>query len=366
MDNYMDRYIEEIKDNEGRIINEFNTILFWLRNMFCALYSVNLKGNYFEELICHKAVEDMNIDKNNIQELFDNIVNKSVAKENIPAMHAFMNANNIDERLGNKPVIIQEYLSSEGERLRAYFFSIERENGKNKRVYFAIRIISNEEDALRAHDNLIKIITAPFENVFTVDIETHTSMCYRIGQAMPNPYGNNFTSINYEDSMSWYIEDSVIQEDRHLFDKVRTVEGVMEVLSDKKTIDFNYRTVREGEVHYFKCQLGKSSKLKNEFVIAFRNIDDEKKQEIEQQEKLEEAYLEVKKANITLRDEMEIAGVLSKDYEDAMFIDFENDTSTTLKKKGRMIPKEERTYRCSYTDTWDYYIDKYVVDEDKD
>ena len=66
-----------------------------------------------------------------------------------------------------------------------------------------------------------------------------------------------------------------------------------------------------------------------------------------------------------LRDEMEIAGALSRDYPDVVLLDLANDTAVTIKRQGRMIPEDQRVVRRSYKDTWEYYISKYVLEEDR-
>lgn len=75
---------------------------------------------------------------------------------------------------------------------------------------------------------------------------------------------------------------------------------------------------------------------------------------------------EVEKLNETLRDEMDIAGALSRDYPDVVLLDLANDTAVTIKREGSIIAENQRVIRRSYNDTWDNYISKYVVEEDRD
>ena len=75
-----------------------------------------------------------------------------------------------------------------------------------------------------------------------------------------------------------YIENDVLAEDRHLFDQVRAVSGVSALLENKKTHSFTYRVFRNDRVQYFQCQLVKPNLHRNEFVIAFKNIHEEKNQ----------------------------------------------------------------------------------------
>ncbi|MGN0323752.1 MAG: response regulator [Oliverpabstia sp.] len=81
--------------------------------------------------------------------------------------------------------------------------------------------------------------------------------------------------------------------------------------------------------------------------------------------KVSEALAVAEKANETLRDEMDIAGTLSRDFPDVVLIDLANDTAVTIKRQGCIIPKDQRVMRRSYHDTWDYYISKYVLEEDR-
>ena len=67
-----------------------------------------------------------------------------------------------------------------------------------------------------------------------------------------------------------------------------------------------------------------------------------------------------------LRDEMAIAGALSRDYPDVMLLDLQNDTSVTIKRQGAVIAEDQRNVRRSYYNTWDNYISKFVVQEDRD
>ena len=115
-----------------------------------------------------------------------------------------------------------------------------------------------------------------------------------------------------------------------------------------------------------KKKAASQENLLKALVIAYKDIDEDKRREISQNKKIEEALAAVEKANKTLTAEMEIVSALSREYQDVMLIDFVKDTSATIKRNGRIIPENERVVRHSYNASWDYYIAKYVIDEDKD
>ena len=86
-------------------------------------------------------------------------------------------------------------------------------------------------------------------------------------------------------------------------------------------------------------------------VFTTRTIHDDKIRELEYIKKIQ--------------DEMAIAEALSRDYPDVVLLDLIDDTAQTIKRNGVTIPEDCRTVRRSYNDTWTYYIEKYVVEEDK-
>ena len=217
----------------------------------------------------------------------------------------------------------------------------------------------------RQQDNVIQALAIPYENVYAVNVETGEGVCYRMGQIISDRYGHKFAAGSYEDNIRYYIENEVLEEDRCLFDKVCSVSGVNALLSDKQTYYFNYRVFRNDRIQYFQCQLVKPNSESNEFVIGFKNVDEEKKQELAQQKKMEEALAAVEKANEALQEEMEIANALTKDYPDVALVDLEVDSAITVKLHGKMIPKSKRVLHRSYQDTWNYYISKYVLESDR-
>ena len=86
-------------------------------------------------------------------------------------------------------------------------------------------------------------------------------------------------------------------------------------------------------------------------IFTTKSIQDVKGKELEAMERI--------------RNEMEITGALSRDYPDVVLLDLANDTAVTIKRRGIMIAEDQRTLRRSYQDTWDTYISKYVLEEDK-
>ena len=349
-----------IDENQHRVIIDF------LSNIFSALYYIDLEENSFQELISHNGTYPVYFQKRNIRVFFKNALETLVAKEYQPVMRIFIDMDTLDERLGDKSIITQEYVAVSGEWIRCSFIPVEKNScGKNIKVICMFRVINEEKEVMEVQDNLLHALSLSYENIYAVNMDTVEAVCYRMGQIMNDRYGKKFISSNYENSIRLYVENDVFEEDRYLFDDIISIPGVQMILADKKVYSFNYRVLRNDMIQYFQCQIVKPSSERNEFAIAFKNIDAEKKQELIQNRIIEEAYVALEKINERLLEEMEITAALSRDYQDIMLVDFAEDRVTIIKKNGSMLEEDSRVLPCSYKCIWNSYILKCVLDRDR-
>ncbi|MCI6997492.1 MAG: response regulator [Eubacterium sp.] len=222
---------------------------------------------------------------------------------------------------------------------------------------------------LETQDNLIQALAIPYENIYAVNADTCEAVCYRMGQTMSERYGQKFAAGNYEKNICDYIENDVLEEDRHLFAKLRFVSGVNELLADRKTYYFNYRVLRNNRMQYFQCQIVKPNRERNEFVVGFKNVDEEKQQELAQQRKVEEALTVVEQLNAVLREEMVIAGALSKEYHSLFKIDAKTGNMSLYRTDGMGMSSEtlkKLMMAGDYDRIISLYIDRFVVHEDRE
>ncbi len=101
-----------------------------------------------------------------------------------------------------------------------------------------------------------------------------------MGKVMIDRYGQKFAVSSYEPSLRLYVERDVLAEDKHLFDRILMIKEVKALLSDRQTYSFIYRVARNDAIEYFECQLVKPKSDRNEFAVGFKNVSDEKKQEL--------------------------------------------------------------------------------------
>ena len=337
-----------------------------MRNVFFGIYYVNLAENHFEEVVSDEGLRALLGEQGDARTALGRLTDALACDSHLPLMRSFTDFDTIDVRLGGKQIIIQEYEARDGGWIRCAFFPVEKNaDGRNHSVLCTQRWITAEKQALKAQDNLIQALAIAYENVYMVDEDSGAAICYRMGQAMNDRYGQKFAAGSYERNIQTYIENDVLEEDRRLFDQVRTIAGVHALLREVRTNYFNYRICRNGRVQYFQCQLVKPDLARNEFVIAFKNIDAERQKELTDQHRVEEALAAVEKSNALLQEEMEIASALTVDYPDVVLVNLEQDSAVTIKLHGRMIAEDERVSLRSYAETWRNYIEKYVLDEDR-
>ncbi|MGN1099225.1 MAG: hypothetical protein ACI4S9_02685, partial [Christensenellales bacterium] len=338
-----------------------------LSNVFFALYYIDVEQNVFQEIFSPDGKNHTYGEKENARARLATGVERRVNEDYRSAMSVFTDLDTVDERLGTHNIITQEYIDVSGNWVRCSLFPVEKnESGKNTKIIFGFRNITDEKERIESQDNLIRALSMSYENVYAVNMDTKEAVCYRMDKTIKSRYGQEFAVGDYELNIRLYVEKEVLPEDRHLFDRICSIEEIGILFAERQTYAFSYRVFRNGREQYFECQLVKPDGKRNEFAIGFKNIDNERQRELAQQKEVENALAAVEKVNEALRDETEIAGALSLDYPDVVLLDLKNETAMTIKRKGEIIAEENRVTRRPYTETWDYYISKYVLEEDRE
>ena len=364
--------LHEANENLTTLLAEekqYTAIIGALSNVYFGLFYIDLEKNTFQELFSLDKIHHTLGEKGNAREALKHMTNELVRDVYLPSMLQFTDFDTIDERLGDKSIMVQEYAARSGGWVQCSFIPVERnKNGKNRTVMCTLRWITAEKE-VESQGNLIQALAIPYANIYTVNADTREAICYRMGQTMNDRYGQQFAIGNYEANIQTYITNDVLEEDRHLFDRVRTVDGVNELLADNKAYYFNYRTHRDGRTEYYQCQLVKPDLKKNEFVIGFKDVNEEKNIELSAQRKVEEALAEVEKANLSLQEESAVSTALSQEYSSLFKIDAQTRKMTLYRTDGISfdpVVLEKLLAMGDYEVILSKYIDVFVVPEDQD
>lgn len=230
--------------------------------------------------------------------------------------------------------------------------------------------MQRDEEKFTMQDSIIRTLAVPYENVYVVDSHSGATACYSMGEAMLERYGETFFNGDYEKKISYYIENDVLEEDRKLFDQIRLLKDIEKLLAERNNYSLNYRVFRNNEIKYYQCYLARLNKECNQFIVAFKSIDEEKKQELEQQNRLNIALEEGKRANKALREEMVISEALSQEYHSLLKLDAETGEISLYRTDGFGMKKEMLQELLESHDyagqILDKYIDNFVVAEDQE
>ena len=225
------------------------------------------------------------------------------------------------------------------------------------------------KEGIQFLDNLSKALAIPYDNIFVVNMDTGQSVCYRMGQVLRKRYGDNFGNGYYEDIMSAFVNSGVLEEDKHLFDQVRLLAGVKEILADKTTYTIDFRTHPKENPHYIQCRFMKPDSDNNGFVMGVRNVHEKRKQEIARQKKVEDALAEVERTNSALKEESTISVALSKEYRSLFKIDGKTGAMSLYRTDGMGMSTQlldELMEDGDYSVVLNKYIDTFVVPEDRE
>ena len=230
--------------------------------------------------------------------------------------------------------------------------------------------MQRDKEKFTMQDSIIRTLVAPYENAYVVDIHSGTTACYSMGEAMLERYGEDFFNGDYEKKISYYIENDVLEEDRKLFDQIRLLKDIEKLLAERNNYSLNYRVFRNNEIKYYQCYLARLNKECNQFIVAFKSIDEEKKQELEQQNRLNIALEEGRRANEALREEMVISEALSQEYHSLLKLDAETGEISLYRTDGFGMKKEMLQELLESHDyagqILDKYIDNFVAAEDQE
>ena len=341
-----------------------------ISGMYDEMYYIELGKNFIKSISATDPVQEEE-KGTDAKKRFKRFIESEVEVSYRSIMRIFMDFDSIGTRLGGKSSISQEFVNTKNEWIQCSFVPVERfESGEPSSILCIMRQITGDKEKFTMQDSIIRTLVVPYENAYVVDIHTGKTICYSMGQAMLERYGEDFFSGNYEKKISYYIENDVLKEDRKLFDQIRFLKNIENLLAERNNYCLNYRVFRNNEIKYYQCYLARLNKECNQFIVAFKSIDEEKKQELEQQNRLNIALEEGKRANKALREEMVISEALSQEYHSLLKLDAETGEMSLYRTDGFGMKKEmlqELLRSHDYAgQILDKYIDNFVVKEDRE
>ena len=340
-----------------------------LSSVFFALYYIDLTKNTAQEVISLDSAHHVYRNSGDARQFLRRLTELLATPEHLSAMALFLDYDTMGARLGDSRSITREFMARTGDWTRCTIIPVERNDaGLNRTVIVGMRRITEERERQETQNNLILALSMDYDNVYSVNLDTDVSTCYRMSSVMLERYGRRFAEGSYTRNMEAYLLNEVHPDDRYLFEQIATSARLEELTKQRQSYSFQFRVRRGGRVQYLRCYVARPSLERREIAVAFKNVDEEKRQELAQQRKLQAALTEVEKANSALQEEMTIVDALSQEYHSLFKIDAETGSISLYRTDGIGI---DRGLLSGLMKLGDYekvlgrYIDAYVIGEDQ-
>ncbi|MBD5544460.1 MAG: response regulator [Lachnospiraceae bacterium] len=150
------------------------------------------------------------------------------------------------------------------------------------------------------HMELIQALGIDYNLVCYFDLDTGAGMPLRIDDEYRFMFDSAFLgNISLEESLEFYIQKFVYEDDREMLRQAFRREWLKEELTEKKLYYVNYRTFFDNEMKYYQVRVVPAGVWEGNqgIVIGFRSVDEEIRNEMEKKNMLEEALLQANKAN---------------------------------------------------------------------
>ncbi|MDO4501365.1 MAG: PAS domain-containing sensor histidine kinase [Erysipelotrichaceae bacterium] len=309
-----EEYIKLLKEER-----QHSEIIGALANIFSTMYYADLREKIVQRIISHNHLDYTYGDKENAEAVIKHITENYVAKEYQANIYSFLELDTMNQRLRDKGALSYEFNDNNNIWCRVSLIPVNTdEEGNVVSVLAANRNISQEKEVIDTQKNIITALALPYEDTFVVNSATGEAVSYRMAKVVTDRFGQAFAIGNYEQNIAMYVERDVLEEDKHIFDEFRKLEDVNRLLNEKNTLTFNFRTFKGT---YYQVLLVKPDVNRSEFVVGFKNVDDQIRRQL--------------KINREVEIQREIIEGLGAEYFSILLVDIEKDKVKVFRSNGR-------------------------------
>ena len=126
------------------------------------------------------------------------------------------------------------------------------------------------------HVDLMAALTADYLNVYVLRPKEDSADIIKLKGYVTQGITDKPQNFSYSKLLRTYALDRVYEGDRDYFLESLSLQSLLKTFSDGRDfLEFDYRIVEDGEIHYYTARYSRISKLEEELrlVVAFRNID---------------------------------------------------------------------------------------------
>ncbi len=146
---------------------------------------------------------------------------------------------------------------------------------------------------------IIEGLSIDYEGIFYVDLDEDLIRPYRLSDRFKERFSWSGSLREYFGCADYYIGHWVHPEDRELFRGFVAPDRIRQRLAEERSIHINYRTLHGGKNEYRQLRVVNvgSEEHISQFVMGYRDVDDEIVEEVKRNEMLAEALNTAKRAN---------------------------------------------------------------------
>ena len=338
-------------------------------NAFDSLYFIDIENKTMRRVISQTGYHDSYGIEEDLESGINNLVYFIAKKEEAAPLLEFVQPMGLPKRLKEDKLINHDFQNKDNRLSRLSIIPINNKKGDASTFLFALSDVDNEIKNIKIKNNVIQALSSSYENVYAVSEETGIAICFRMGKEIEKLYYDSFSKGNYEDNIKTYYKNEVIEEDRHLFYAIDTPSKVLSKLTKRSEYTFNYRINRNNRIHFFQCHIVLPSLNVREFVIGFKNVNEETRLNLLHQKEMDDAIAAIEKTNKALREETAISSVLTEEYHSLFRINTTTGAMTLYRTDGDGFPPtllSSLLKLSDYETIVDRYIDSFVHPDDRD
>ena len=346
-----------------------SAIIETMGNAFDSLYFIDIENKTMRRVISQTGYHDSYGIEEDLESGINNLVYSIAKKEEAAPLLEFVQPMGLPKRLKEDKLINHDFQNKDNRWSRLSIIPINNKKGDASTFLFALSDVDNEIKNIKIKNNVIQALSSSYENVYAVSEETGIAICFRMGKEIEKLYYDSFSKGNYEDNIKTYYKNEVIEEDRHLFYAIDTPSKVLSKLTKRSEYTFNYRINRNNRIHFFQCHIVLPSLNVREFVIGFKNVNEETRLNLLHQKEMDDAIAAIEKTNKALREETAISSVLTEEYHSLFRINTTTGAMTLYRTDGDGFPPtllSSLLKLSDYETIVDRYIDSFVHPDDRD
>ena len=215
-----------------------------------------------------------------------------------------------------------------------------------------------KQDELRREQLMVfDALARHFKNVYWLDLEKKTARILKLDAAYVDvPGREDHQEFRLEAVIENWINTIVYPEDREKVRSAITIENVKKVFETKEELVGNYRSLVDGEIHYFQYNIIRTDQDGTKAVAGFQNIDDiiEGHQEIEKAKREKEVVHQKE-----VEDQLAIIYALSQSFRNVFVANLKDGTARAIRLADSYHVKAIRDV-SSQTFQFDAVVDRWV------